>query len=119
MPRLDIFAPAFAGGSLTSETDLFSDHLEARAENRLVKDRPHAGPPPARIIEIGEIAAGIAVPEHGGVRFFSSTREVDILDGTMFRSVEQAAKAARARFQNRARTDRRRDAPAQRLLEAV
>ena len=55
------------------------------------------GHPPARVIEIGEITAGIAVPEHGGVRFFSSERSFDTLDGTLFRSVEQAARAARGR----------------------
>lgn len=54
-------------------------------------------PPPARVIEIGEITAGIAVPERGGVRFFSSERSFDALDGTLFRSVEQAARAARGR----------------------
>ncbi len=51
--------------------------------------------PPTRVIEVGEITAGIAVPEHGGVRFFSSERSFDPLDGTLFRSVEQAARAAR------------------------
>ena len=53
--------------------------------------------PPTRVIEVGEITAGIAVPEHGGVRFFSSERSFDTLDGTLFRSVEQAARAARSR----------------------
>lgn len=51
---------------------------------------------PARVIEIGEVTAGIAVPERGGVRFFSSERRFDGLDGTLFRTVEQAARAARA-----------------------
>lgn len=73
--------------------DLFADHLTERARNRL-----HADPPPTRVIEIGEVAAGIAVPEPGGVRFFSSARDFDDLDGTVFRSTEQAARAARARF---------------------
>lgn len=53
--------------------------------------------PPTRVIEIGEITAGIAVPERGGVRFFSSERSFDTLDGTLFRSVEQATRAARGR----------------------
>ena len=79
--------------------DRFTDHLTQRARNRL-----HAEPPPTRIIEVGEIAAGIAVPEPGGVRFFSSARVFDDLDGTVFRSTEQAARAARERF--RARTTR-------------
>ncbi|MFF8799113.1 MULTISPECIES: hypothetical protein [unclassified Methylobacterium] len=51
--------------------------------------------PLARVIEVGDITAGIAVPEHGGVRFFSSERRFDGLEGTLFRTVEQAARAAR------------------------
>ncbi|GAB6844604.1 hypothetical protein HNR00_000394 [Methylorubrum rhodinum] len=51
--------------------------------------------PPTRVIEIGDLTAGIAVPERGGVRFFSSERRFDGLDGTLFRNVEQAARAAR------------------------
>lgn len=51
--------------------------------------------PLARVIEIGDLTAGIAVPERGGVRFFSSERRFDGLDGTLFRNVEQAARAAR------------------------
>ncbi len=50
----------------------------------------------ARVIEIGEVAAGIAVPEDQGVRFFSASRDFDGLDGTLFRSSEQAARAVRA-----------------------
>jgi hypothetical protein len=50
----------------------------------------------ARVIEIGEVAAGIAVPEDHGVRFFSASRDFDGLDGTLFRSSEQAARAVRA-----------------------
>ena len=56
------------------------------------------------IEEIGEITAGIAVPEGRGVRFFSSARDFDGLDGTVFRTAEQAARAARARVSARART---------------
>ncbi|SFK63848.1 hypothetical protein [Methylorubrum salsuginis] len=51
--------------------------------------------PPTRVIEIGDLTAGIAVPERGGVRFFSSESRFDGLDGTLFRNVEQAARAAR------------------------
>lgn len=51
----------------------------------------------ARVIEVGETTAGIAVPEHGGVRFYSSERSFDTLDGTLFRSFEQATRAARER----------------------
>ena len=116
MPRLDVAPPASrAGRSLTSAPGPFADHLEARAGNRLHAEpgaKPGAGswtgswagswaePAPARIIEIGEEAAGIAVPERGGVRFFSSARDFDALDGTVFRSVEQAARAARDRFRH-------------------
>ncbi|GJE18374.1 hypothetical protein [Methylobacterium marchantiae] len=70
-----------------------ADHLEARARNRL-----NVPPSPPRVIEIGEVTAGIAVPEPGGVRFFSSGRDFTPLDGAVFRSVEQAAKAVRDRF---------------------
>ena len=52
----------------------------------------------ARVIEVGETTAGIAVPEHGGVRFYSSKRSFDGLDGTLFRSFEQATRAARERL---------------------
>ncbi len=51
----------------------------------------------ARVIEVGDLTAGIAVPERGGVRFYSSERSFDALDGTLFRSVEQAARVARER----------------------
>lgn len=51
----------------------------------------------ARVIEVGDLTAGIVVPEHGGVRFYSSERSFDSLDGTLFRSVEQAARVARER----------------------
>jgi hypothetical protein len=58
---------------------------------------------PARVIEIGEITAGIAVPEGRGVRFFSSARDFDGLDGAVFRTAEQAARAARQRVSARLR----------------
>ncbi|AWN44473.1 hypothetical protein DK389_09975 [Methylobacterium durans] len=68
------------------------------------------------MIEIGEQTAGIAVPEHGGVRFFSSSRDFDALDGTVFRSVEQAARAARERARRGAHRPRH---EAARRLQAV
>jgi hypothetical protein len=46
-----------------------------------------------QIIEIGSITAGIVVAERGGVRFFSSERRFDGLDGTIFRSVAHASRA--------------------------
>ncbi|WP_147046034.1 hypothetical protein [Methylobacterium gnaphalii] len=58
----------------------------------------------ARVIEVGETTAGIAVPEHGGVRFYSSERSFDALDGTLFRSFEQATRAARERSRPGARS---------------
>ncbi|MFB0487879.1 hypothetical protein ABIE45_000465 [Methylobacterium sp. OAE515] len=85
-------------------------HADLRPENRLEpEDRFDAEP--ARVIEIGEITAGIAVPEGRGVRFFSSARDFDGLDGTVFRTAEQAARAARARVSTRSRTAARRDQP--------
>ncbi len=54
--------------------------------------------PLARVIEVGDVTAGIAVPERGGVRFFSSERSFDPIDGTFYRSVEQAARAARGQI---------------------
>jgi len=68
---------------------------------------------PARVIEVGEITAGIAVPEGRGVRFFSSARDFDGLDGAVFRTAEQAARAARERLSVRARSAVR---PGQRRL---
>ncbi len=77
---------------------------------------PSAAP---RIIEVGEIAAGITVPEGRGVRFFSSTRDFDSLDGIVFGSTEQAARAARDRFHGRTRTGRQRAPAAGQRLRAV
>lgn len=79
-----------------------TDDLVARARNCL-----HGETAPARVIEVGEVTAGIAVPEPGSVRFFSSERDFDVLDGAVFRSVEQAAKAVRDRFRHVARTPSR------------
>ncbi len=78
------------------------DHRAERARNRLHAEH-HAEPAPPRVIEVGEITAGIAVPEPGGVRFFASSRDFAPLDGTVYRSVEQAARAARDRFRSRTR----------------
>ncbi|MCJ2136542.1 hypothetical protein MKK69_21235 [Methylobacterium sp. J-026] len=73
-------------------------------------DLPSPAEPP-RVIEIGEITAGIAVPEGRGVRFFSSARDFDGLDGALFRTAEQAARAARARMRPRAQADARQAQP--------
>lgn len=58
-------------------------------------ETPPPAPALARVIEVGEVAAGIAVPEDHGVRFFSASRDFDGLDGMLFRSPEQAARAVR------------------------
>jgi hypothetical protein len=49
----------------------------------------------ACIIEVGEITAGIVVPEPEGFRFFASERAFHSLEGAIFRSVDQAFLAAR------------------------
>ena len=65
---------------------------------RAAFDPPPRQPAPTRVIEIGEVTAGIAVPEHGGVRFYSSERSFDAIDGVLYPSVERAARAARGRL---------------------
>ena len=67
-------------------------------------------PAPTRVIEVGAVTAGIAVPEGRGVRFFSSSPVFDRLDGDVFRSTEQAARAARAHARPAPRRDERRRA---------
>ncbi len=52
-----------------------------------------------RIIEIDSVTAGIAVPDENGLRFFSSQRPFDALDGRRFRSIKQVTAAARERWQ--------------------
>ncbi len=91
---------------------MHSVYAERTLEDRLesvpiaADPRPDHGPSmvraePARVIEIGEVTAGIAVPEGRGVRFFSSARDFDGLDGAVFRTAEQAARAARERIRAR------------------
>ena len=77
-------------------------HAESMPGDRPDLADPAIGPAePARVIEVGEITAGIAVPEGRGVRFFSSARDFDGLDGAVFRTAEQATRAARARMSAR------------------
>ncbi|WP_419539354.1 hypothetical protein [Methylobacterium mesophilicum] len=77
-------------------------HAESMPGDRPDLADPAIGPAePARVIEIGEVTAGIAVPEGRGVRFFSSARDFDGLDGAVFRTAEQATRAARARMSAR------------------
>jgi hypothetical protein len=60
----------------------------------------------ARVIEVGDLTAGILVPDiPGRFRFFSSHRAFDRLEGRSFRSLAQASLAARGLLA-------RRDAPA-------
>jgi hypothetical protein len=56
----------------------------------------------ARVIEIGSVTAGVAVPEENGFRFFSSQRPFDALDGRRFRSLKQATAAASDRWRRTA-----------------
>jgi len=55
----------------------------------------------AHVIEVGEITAGIVVLEHGGFRFFASERPFHSLEGALFRTIDQAARAARERLRLR------------------
>ena len=91
---------------------MHSVYAERTLEDRLesvpiaADPRPDHGPSmvraePARVIEIGEVTAGIAVPEGRGVRFFSSARDFDGRDGAVCRTAEQAARAARERIRAR------------------
>ena len=55
----------------------------------------------AHVIEVGEITAGIVVLEHGGFRFFASERAFSSLEGALFRTTDQAVRAARERLRSR------------------
>jgi hypothetical protein len=55
----------------------------------------------AHVIEVGEITAGIVVLEQGGFRFFASERPFQPLEGALFRTIDQAARAARERLRRR------------------
>ena len=55
----------------------------------------------AHIVEVGDRTAGIVVREHGGFRFFASERALDPLEGALFRTIDQAAPAARERLKHR------------------
>ena len=52
----------------------------------------------AYIIEVHSQTAGIVTVDEGGVRFFSSDRAFDRLDGQKFRSARDAERAATALF---------------------
>ena len=55
----------------------------------------------AHIVEVGGRTAGIVVREHGGFRFFASERGFHSLEGAVFRTADQAARAARERLRPR------------------
>ena len=100
MHSLDVGLPP------TNRPDPVTDDLSP--EDVTLSDRASADrAEPPRVIEIGEVTAGIAVPEGRGVRFFSSSRDFDGLDGAVFRNAEQAARAARERAAARARANAR------------
>jgi hypothetical protein len=57
---------------------------------------PHAfGGAEAFIIEIDDVAAGLALRERGGFRFVAADRRFHILDGSRFKRVAQVEQAAR------------------------
>ena len=60
----------------------------------------------AHIVEVGGRTAGIVVREHGGFRFFASERAFDPLEGALFRTIDQAARAARERVKSPRPPDR-------------
>ncbi len=55
--------------------------------------------PPALIVEIQDIPAGIAIRERGGFRFVAVDQRFRLLDGSRFRRFEQLTLAARRIFQ--------------------
>jgi hypothetical protein len=61
----------------------------------------------AHVIEVGDITAGIVVLERAGLRFFASDRAVQALEGALFRTIEQATRAARERLSPRKTPTRR------------
>jgi len=55
----------------------------------------------ANVIEIDDITAGIVVPdasERGGFRFFAAERAFHALEGALFRTIDEATRAARERL---------------------
>ena len=62
----------------------------------------------ARVVEIGDVTAGIAVPvAPGTIRFFAALKAFDPLERRTFRSIEQAVRAARDLLARRFRPPRR------------
>ena len=52
----------------------------------------------AHVIEVGDRTAGIVVREHDGFRFFAAERAFHPLEGALFRTIDQAVRAARERL---------------------
>ncbi|WP_201833751.1 hypothetical protein [Microvirga zambiensis] len=50
------------------------------------------------VIEVGEVTAGIVVSTEGGFRFFAAGLAFKSLDLAIFASIEEASRAARAKF---------------------
>ena len=74
-------------------------------------------PTSPRVIEIGDVAAGIVVPEQDGtVRFFSAGREFDGLDRRSFRRIDLALAAVREFLERKAPTGRSAEARGHRTL---
>ena len=48
----------------------------------------------AFVIEIGEVAAGLAVRERGGFSFVATDRRFNVLDGSKFKRIQQLENAA-------------------------
>ena len=64
-------------------------------------------PTTPRIIEVGDVTAGIVVPEQNGtVRFFSAGREFDGRDRHSFRRIDLAMKAVSELLERKSRTGR-------------
>jgi hypothetical protein len=63
----------------------------------------------ARVIEVGDLTAGILVPDRTGrFRFFSSHRAFDRLEGRSFASIAQASRAAQSLLARKGRSTERR-----------
>jgi hypothetical protein len=65
----------------------------------------------ARVVEIGDVTAGIVIAEENGFRFFSAQRPFDPLDGRVFRSIKRAIDAAQDRLQRSGPPPRSRQRP--------
>ena len=60
----------------------------------------------ANVIEVGDVTAGIVVFDRNAFRFFASERAFHPLEGAMFRTIDEATRAARACLQPRGKPGR-------------